>query len=81
MRKHTHETSKRSLLKATVYRLVHFFIHLVEAYIAIWAFITFGHLGPFMTVVIVNVFCFFHYLFHERLFARLKWGYKHAKKN
>ena len=69
------ESLKRTLIKSLTYRIVHFFIHLGEAYIAIYLFNSFGHLGPLITVLFTQFICWVHYVGHERLFARLKWGY------
>ena len=69
------ESLKRTLIKSLTYRVVHFFIHLGEAYIAISLFDSFGHLGPVLTVLFTQFICWAHYVGHERIFARLKWGY------
>lgn len=70
------ESVKRSVVKAVTYRIIHYFIHIMEAYITVWFFARFGHVGIPVAVLIGTVFCFSHYLFHERLFARVSYGYK-----
>jgi len=69
------ESLKRTLVKSLTYRVVHFFIHLGETYIAISLFDSFGHLGPVLAVSFTQFICWAHYVGHERIFARLNWGY------
>ena len=70
------ETFKRSLVKSVVYRIIHFLIHLAEFYLALFLFNVAGHLGPVIVVAFMQIICWVHYILHERLFARIKWGYK-----
>ena len=69
------ESFSRTVAKALSYRVIHYLIHLSEAYLAIWLYPRFGHIGPVFIVAFMQVICFTHYVLHERMFARLNWGY------
>ena len=72
----TWESFRRTFAKAISYRVIHYLLHLYEAYLVIWLYPRFGHAGPVFIVAFMQIICFLHYVVHERIFARLEWGYK-----
>lgn len=74
--KKTWESLRRTFAKAISYRIIHYLLHLSEAYLVIWFYPRYGHIGPVLIVALMQVLCTIHYVAHERIFARLKWGYK-----
>ncbi|GAG61496.1 unnamed protein product [marine sediment metagenome] len=72
----TWESFRRTLVKTLSYRVIHYIIHLLEAYLVIGFYPKYGHMGPILIVALMQVICTIHYVLHERIFARVKWGYK-----
>ena len=70
------ETLKRTLVKSLTYRAIHFIIHLSEVFIGAYFLGMFGPMGAILVVLLMQVVCWIHYVFHERLFTRFSWGYK-----
>jgi len=69
------ESNKRTALKAGTYRIIHYLIHLAEAYLAIKYFSVWGHWAPVIIVAVMQILCTAHYVIHEWLFSLIKWGY------
>lgn len=80
-RNKTLESFRRTFVKAFSYRVIHYILHLSEVYLAIWLYPRFGHTGPVFIVAFMQIICSLHYIIHERIFARIKWGYKIEKED
>ena len=74
------ETLRRTLVKSLTYRVIHYLIHLGEVYIGIYLYSEFGHYGPVFAVASMQCVCWLHYIIHERIFARIKWGYRNESR-